>query len=149
MVHVNPYAWENTAMRVQFWVVGIFAITMSAAFGIEFKPYPNQRITEAQWKSYFEEIKSAYGASMQTVSEQRLVVFSDKTNGATYAFTAPGHPAHPAWIARRVVQNGQGIQIEQIGYFAGQEPPFAELFRQYRAPNQTISEQFKRQQAPR
>src|ERR1700757_2067312 len=136
-------------MRVQFWVVGIFVITMSTAFGVEFKPYPNQRITEAQWKSYFEEVKSAYGASMQTVSEQRLVLFSDKASGVTYAFTAPGHPAHLAWIARRVVQNGQGIQIEQIGYFPDQETPFAELFRQYRTQNQKISDQFKRQQAPR
>ena len=136
-------------MRLQFWVLCIFAITMSAAFGIEFKPYPNQRITEAQWNSYFEEVKSAYGGSMQTISEQRLIVFSDKASAATYAFTAPGHPAHPAWIARRVVQNGQEIQIEQIGYFAGEEPPFAELFRQYSALNTKIRESLKRQQAPR
>jgi hypothetical protein len=104
----------------------------------EFQPYPTPRITESQWKTYYDQVKAAYGGSMQEFAGQRLVAFNGDT--VAYAFTMPGHPAHPAWIARRPVRNDQGnTTIQQIGHFAGQEAPFAELFRQYQElTNRTI-----------
>ena len=104
----------------------------------EFQPYPTPRITESQWKTYYDQVKAAYGASMQEFAGQRLVAFNG--DSVAYAFTLPGHPAHPAWIARRPVQNSEGnTTIQQIGHFAGEEAPFADLFRQYQAlTNRTI-----------
>ncbi len=69
---------------------------------------------------------------MKTFPHLHLVVFnSDRPGGILYAFTQPGHAAHPAWIARRLVQTGQNLSMDQVGYFAGQEAPFAALFQQY------------------
>ena len=80
---------------------------------------------------------------MQEFRDQRLVVFHDNIGAVAYAFTQPGHAAHPAWIARKPVQTGEDIVIEQIGYFAGSEAPFAALFRQYQALNENIREELK------
>jgi hypothetical protein len=103
----------------------------SVARAIEFKPYPTAHITKAQWTTYYEQVQAAYGASLQVITEQRLNVFHG--GGVLYAFTRPDHPAHPAWIARKAVQTGhEQSRFMQIGYFAGAEAPFAELFRQYR-----------------
>jgi hypothetical protein len=97
----------------------------------KFKPFPSPHVVESQWRSYYSEVKAAYGGSVQEFPQLNLVVFS--TAGATYAFTTAGHPAHPAWVSKRVVpaRDGEGWAVEQVGYFAGQEKAFAELFRQY------------------
>ena len=74
--------------------------------------------------------------------EQRLLVFDGEHS--YYAFTQPGHPAHPAWITRKLVSEQDGrLNMIQIGYFAGREPPFAELFRQYQVLTQTTIEALK------
>ena len=55
--------------------------------------------------------------------------------GTLWAFTEPGHPAHPAWVAKRVIRVDQAVGIQQVGYFAGDEVAFGRLFRSYdRAP---------------
>jgi hypothetical protein len=112
---------------------------------LEFKPYPVARITPFQWASYCDQAKVALAGTMQELREHRLVVFSDRDNGISYAFTLSSHSAHPAWIARRVVGDGQNMRVEQVGYFAGEEPPFAALFEQYQATNQRMIEELKRQ----
>jgi len=61
------------------------------------------------------------------------VSFTDQATHTFYAFTAADHPAHPAWITRQVVEQDGGISIQQIGYFAGEEDPFAALFDDYLA----------------
>lgn len=61
---------------------------------------------------------------------------------------AQWHPAHPAWIARKPEQCGDSIFIGQIGYFAGAEPPFAKLFREYLALNEKLKEDLKRRREP-
>src|SRR5262245_29660526 len=71
----------------------------------QFKPYPAPRITESQWNAYFERVKAAHGASMWRRPDLHLVGFH-ASGGIAYAFTQPGHPAHPAWIARRPVEQG-------------------------------------------
>ena len=110
----------------------------------EFKPYPRANITEAQWQRYFDEVKSKHGSSAQDTERERLVVFHDPATHTSYAFTTPGHPAHPAWITRQVEKMGGEIGIRQIGYFAGPEPPFAALFKAYSELNARMREDFKR-----
>jgi hypothetical protein len=61
----------------------------------------------------------------------------------SWAFTTPGHPAHPAWVTRQPVEDQRGVQIRQIGYFAGNEPEFAKMFKAYLALNDQMREQFK------
>ncbi|MFM9879571.1 MAG: DUF4019 domain-containing protein [Burkholderiaceae bacterium] len=114
----------------------------------EFKPYPEANITEAQWQSYFDEVRKKHGSTVQDLENQKLLVYTD-TDRATftvYAFTKPGHSAHPAWIARKPEQRGDSIFIGQIGYFVGAEESFAKLFREYLALNDKMKEDIKRQQ---
>lgn len=66
---------------------------------IEFKPFPTANISEPQWAAYFARVQAAHGKSLQRFPDLHLVVFDD--GAATYyAFTQPGHPAHPAWITQ-------------------------------------------------
>jgi hypothetical protein len=117
----------------------------SGALAIEFKPYRNEAITARQWEDYFGQVKAAFGASVQELSDQQLILFDDKATATTYAFTKPGHPAHPAWVTRRIVQEGSKMYVDQIGYFAGQEAPFAILFQQYQETNKRMIDAMKRQ----
>jgi hypothetical protein len=132
-------------MRALLPAGALVSFVFTAALAIEFKPYPTAKITESQWKGYFDEVRAAHGASVQEFREQRLVVFHDNTAVASYAFTLPGHPAHPAWVARRVTGFGAEPKLDTIGYFAGEEAPFAELFRQYQVLNQKMIEDMKLQ----
>jgi hypothetical protein len=135
-------------MRVALCVLGaVLPLAASAALAIEFKPYPGGKITEPQWADYFAQVKASFGATMQELRDQRLVLFQDKTTATNYAFTAPGHPAYPAWIARRIMQEGSNLYVDQVGYFAGQEAPFALLFQQYEETNKRMIEDIKRQKS--
>jgi hypothetical protein len=116
-------------------VVALFGAsgqTQNSNAELEFQPYPDAHITAAQWTAYFDKVKAARGAAMKTYADLHLVTFdSDRPGGILFAFTQPGHPAHPAWVARRLVQTGGNLSMDQVGYFAGQEPPFAAMFEQY------------------
>jgi len=118
----------------------------SGAYAQEFKPHPRANITEAQWLAYFDEVREKHGATVQDIEDQKLLVYTDKATTTIYGFTKPGHPAHPAWIARKPEQRGDSLFIGQIGYFAGAEPPFAKLFREYLALNEKMKEDIKRRQ---
>jgi hypothetical protein len=132
-------------MRVTaFLMAAVLVFATSATLAIELKPYPTEKITEAQWNDYFGQVKAAYGASMQELSDQRLVVFHDEGTATSYGFTETGHAAHPAWITRRIVQEGDKLYVDQIGYFAGNEAAFAVLFQQYQATNQKMIDAMKR-----
>ena len=85
------------------------------------------------------------GDSAQTFADLHLLVFHDTTTATSYAFTQPGHPAHPTWVTRRIVKVGEQLNVDQVGYFAGQEAPFAQLFKQYQQLNQRMIEEMKRQ----
>lgn len=111
----------------------------------EYKPYPRARITQDQWQQYFEEVSSKHAASRLELPTELLVVFENTSAHTSYAFTQTGHPAHPAWVTRQVVQDGVGVYVQQIGYFAGDEEPFAKLFRAYQELNAKMRENFQRQ----
>ena len=110
----------------------------------EYKPYPRARITPEQWQQYFEEVSSKHASSRREFPAEYLVVFENTLEYTTYAFTQPGHAAHPAWITRHVIQDNVGVNVRQIGYFAGEEAPFAKLFREYQELNAKMREDFQR-----
>lgn len=110
----------------------------------EYRPYAQPRISEAQWQSYFDEVRSKYGGTAKIAPNQPLIIFDDGVS-TLYAFTQPGHAAHPSWIARKVVERAGKIYIDQVGYFAGEEKPFAALFQAYRALDNNVRQDVKNQ----
>jgi hypothetical protein len=130
-------------MRFFVVLLSLLVLTGSGS-AIEFKPHPTAQITESQWRAYYEEVKAAHGATMEEYRDEHLVVFQDNVARTSYAFTQAGHAAHPAWIARKVVQEGNDIFVQQVGYYAGAEAPFAALFQQYQSLNQRMVDDLKR-----
>src|SRR5438034_6286484 len=63
----------------------------------EYMPYPGARITSDQWQQYFYEVSSKHAASRREFPAEHLVVFEDRATYTAYAFTQPGHAAHPSW----------------------------------------------------
>jgi hypothetical protein len=125
----------------------LWAYSAKAFAEPQFKPHPTARISQQQWQEYFDDVNAAAGASRREVPEQRLVTFSTKEK-LQIAFTRPGHPAHPAWITRRVVGEEGKLNLEQIGYFAGDEAAFAQLFRQYQDLNKQMTAAMNASQQP-
>jgi hypothetical protein len=118
--------------------VVILLLASSVAYGGDeplYKPFPEAKITEAQWEGYHRMVVDAYGASLRQFPEEHLEVLHSPDQVMHFAFTTPGHPAHPAWITR----SAKDGSVDQIGYFAGSEPPFSELFQAYLAlTNRTL-----------
>lgn len=115
----------------------------------EFRPYPQPRVTQDQWQTYFDEVRGKYIASARQAPNQLLVAFDDG-KVTQYVFTQPGHPAHPSWITRRLVETDGRVTLEQVGYFAGREDPFAALYQSYGALAREFRESLQRrgQEAP-
>ncbi len=107
------------------------AVWCSPAPALEYMPYPTANISVQQWQDYFQRVKKEYGNSLREFPKEFLVVFHSPDKKMHYAFTTPGHPAHPAWITRQVTEKDGQVFTNQIGYFAGKEEPFARLFRAY------------------
>jgi hypothetical protein len=105
---------------------------------VEFRPFAEAQVTVEQWQDYYDQVEQSLGGTERRFPELKLMTYDDLSARAAYAFTQPGHPAHPAWISRRVVEKDGWIAIEQVGYFAGAEDPFAELFREYKSLNDSI-----------
>jgi hypothetical protein len=105
----------------------------------EFKPYPDAKVTIAQWQAYLDLIREKVGSSERSFPAQHLQSYSNEATRTVYAFTEPGHPEHPAWITRRVVEDGKGVSMEQTGFFAGDEPAFAKMFADYQQMNEQIN----------
>jgi hypothetical protein len=119
---------------------------LAGARAQEYMPYPTPRITAGQWESYLAMVKSKFQATEQQLPEQRLIVFRDDSTRTQYSFTTKDHPAHPAWITRQIVKANGDVNIRQIGYFAGSEVEFAELFRAYLDLNTRMRQRLLQQQ---
>jgi chitodextrinase len=98
----------------------------------EFHPYADAKISAAEWQSYLADVRSKLGASERTFPEDHLTVFEDAARQTYYAFTTAGHPAHPAWVARRVYRQGDEVGTEQTGYYAGDVAQFESLYNSYK-----------------
>ena len=125
-------------------VVALLLLTALSVAAQDFRPYPRARITAEQWQSYFAEVQAKHQQTERQFPNEHLVVYEDRKNYLSWAFTTPGHPAYPAWVTRQPVEDERGVTIRQIGYFAGDEPEFAKLFKAYLALNDRMREQFKK-----
>lgn len=105
-----------------------YPITTAIA-GPQYMPYPLASISAQQWKDFHDLVERTYQSSRREFPGEHLEVFHSSDKVLHFSFTTAGHPAHPAWITRQV----EGDSVDQIGYFAGAEEPFAELFRSYLA----------------
>jgi hypothetical protein len=105
---------------------------------LEFMPYPVAKITHEQWQSFYEKARTSLGHSQRTYNDRNIVVFIDSFNGHHYAFTLPGHAAHPSWIVRRIVNHEGELHIQQVGYYVEDEAEFVELFKAYLELNEQI-----------
>lgn len=112
----------------------IFVILLSSALhAATYKPYPEPQVSAEQWQEYFDIVAAEFGDTRDEIPEARLVLFTDEASSTFYAFTLEDHPAHPAWITRKLVEQDGSIAIQQIGFFAGEEQAFADLFDDYLA----------------
>jgi hypothetical protein len=96
-----------------------------------YNPYEDSKVTSEQWQEYYDTVQSEFGETREEVTDAMLVLFEDTSSSTYFAFTLPEHPAHPAWITRKLVERDGDVSMEQIGYFAGDEEPFSELFQDY------------------
>jgi hypothetical protein len=110
------------------------------ALAQEFQPYPAPQITVAQWTKYADEVRQYHQATAEIYKDKQLVVFSDQRTRTFWVFTLKDHPAHPAWITRQMFEESGQVRVRQIGYFAGSEPAFAKLFREYQERNEQLRE---------
>jgi hypothetical protein len=106
----------------------------------DLKPLPRANITREQWEAYFRQVSERPSVTKREFSAEHLLVFEDRESYISWAFTTSQHPAHPALIARQAGERA----IRQIGYFAGDEKPFAEMFRTFQALNEKIQEEVQK-----
>jgi hypothetical protein len=118
--------------------------TTAPVIAQEFQPYPAPRITVEQWASYLEIVRSKLDATAEIFPDKHIVVFFDQEARTYYIFTTKDHPAHPAWITRRIVEESGQVRVRQIGYFAGSEKPFAALFAEYQSMNEQLRQDVER-----
>jgi hypothetical protein len=114
------------------------------ALAQEYQPYPTPKITVEQWKSYAAQVRQNLEPTAEILKGMNLVAFSDMRSRTFYIFTTKDHPAHPAWITRQMVEDGDQVRVRQIGYFAGSEEEFAKLFRDYQQRNEQLQEDVAR-----
>jgi hypothetical protein len=121
----------------------VFACTLLVGSGSaqDYQPYPDARITEAQWQSYFQQVKEKFGSSEVHPSANLVEFHSSDT---LYVFTEPGHAAHPAWVTQQIVKVDGGLGMRQVGYFAGEEAAFAMLFQAYQGRIAKVKEDMNR-----
>jgi hypothetical protein len=118
--------------------------TSVAAPGQEFRPHAQPRISVAQWQAYYDEVRASHASTEQRFAKEHLVLFNDPKSLMSWAFTLPGHPAHPAWVTRQPVTDGNNVKIRQIGFYAGDEQAFRKLFATYVALTARMQQEQKR-----
>jgi hypothetical protein len=123
--------------------MAILAASLSAR-AQDFMPYPNERVTGAQWQSYYDLVRVNHGATEERRNDLSLLLYADAGSDMQFAFTQPDHPAHPAWITRQLVEENGRFFVKQIGYFAGDETAFAQLFAAYEALTEQMNESMQR-----
>lgn len=123
----------------------LVALFSTRLFAADYMPYEDANITVEQWQSYFDAVRLELADTMQEAPEVNLVLFHDETTSTYYAFTTAASPAHPAWVTRRVIEQDGEIAVEQIGYFAGDEASFADLFDAFSDLSAEMQKEFQRE----
>lgn len=106
----------------------------------ELHPYETNHISEQQWQTYFYAVQNKHGDSAREVRLQHLIIFKDRETTTTWTFTQLGHPAHPSWIARRLIVTGNDTSLSQVGYFAGEDAPFVAFFQEQLQLNKKLEQ---------
>jgi hypothetical protein len=141
----NNSGMAGVSKRAWYRVLGIVgSLVTASASAQDFQPYPAPQISVEQWASYAERVRQNYGATAEILKDEDVIVFSDMRTRTFWVFTTKDHPAHPAWIARQMYEEGGQVNVRQIGYFAGSEPAFAKLFRFYQERNAQLMEDVQR-----
>jgi len=110
----------------------------------EYMPFETAEISVDQWQEYFDEVSKTHSITEKKYPDQKLVTYADEERSLQFAFTIEGHPAHPCWVTRRVIEKDGNISLDQIGFFAGNESEFAKLFFAYERMNENIRAQFRK-----
>ena len=111
---------------------------------LDLKPHAEAKISLEQWNAYHSEVERNYGNTRTSHPSHNLETFKIPDKKANIAFTTEGHEAHPSWVTRYVTEKNGSINLSQIGYFAGEEAPFAKLFNQYEQLNKRVREEMAR-----
>jgi|SRR5690606_41230642 len=67
--------------------------------------------------------------------DDKYVAFQDKETWAMWTFTLPTHPAHPAVVCRRPVQEGETITLDMVINCQGETTACNQLDVDFRALN--------------
>ncbi len=111
-----------------------------------YNPYEESKVTPEQWQEYYDIVQAEFAETKEEVPGAMLVFFEDPSASTYYAFTMPEHPAHPAWITRKLLEKDGDISMQQIGFFAGEEEPFSELFQDYAELTDQIRSEYEAQE---
>ena len=114
------------------------------ALAQEWQPYPQPKITVEQWKAYLATVREYLEASAEIYKDKGVVVFSNPDTRTFYIFTTKNHPAHPAWIARQLVEEKGQVNVRQIGYYAGNAEAFDKMFREYLQRNEELKNEVEK-----
>lgn len=136
--------WTKTIMRFKKILCLKFLFFSLCVSAADYMPYSEAKISIEQWQSYYQEVKETFANSEQFYPDHNLVTYSDDKTSMSFAFTMEGHSAHPSWITRQIVESNGTIDIQQVGYFAGEEKAFAALFQQYAQLTEQTRKKFQK-----
>lgn len=135
--------WQDPVTQVAtalIFTVLVSIVPASTSRGQSLEPFESPRISETQWRTYYFEVESAHRDSVERLDAELLIQFRDSGAATIWTFTQLGHPAHPGWVTRRVVDTAGQASVRQVGYFAGDEDAFFILFQKFLQQNKVIEE---------
>lgn len=118
----------------------VISATFTVAYAQEFRPYSYSKISQSQWQTYIELVQKNFAATERDYAGDHLLTYRDAKMHVFYTFTQQGHPAHPAWIAQRLMEKDGYPSMELVGFYAGDERAFNDLYRQFEKLTEQITE---------
>ena len=110
----------------------------------DLRPYEQKKITAAEWHSYHTMIASSLASSRRLNKSTQLESFTDSKTKSSIVFTTEEHAAHPAWVTTVITTENNTLSIEVIGYYAGDQAAFNELFTLYEVMADRMRLKFKK-----
>src|SRR5438552_6946341 len=91
----------------------------------------NTPVTLDEWRALLAEIQSRAG--MRCENHDEFQYMCDTANPPTiWIFTRPGHPAHPAATRGMMVVNSGVIDVNRVGYYAGDKDSYDRWMKEFR-----------------
>jgi hypothetical protein len=122
---------------------------LQSTFALELEPYPSAKISEEQWNQYHAEVKKELASERGSFKYEagELETYSEPQSNTTVAFTTPGHNAHPAWVTTQIVIGEKKIEVHVVGYFAGSEAAYQELYQKMNEMVEQTLKSFEEEEA--